>query len=59
MRQNGIPVTYVLFEDEGHGFANPANSIRFFAAAETFLGEALGGRVEPPNADEEIGPYLR
>jgi hypothetical protein len=48
-----------LFEDEGHGFANPANSIRFFAAAETFLGEALGGRVEPPNADEEIGPYLR
>jgi dipeptidyl aminopeptidase/acylaminoacyl peptidase len=59
MRQNGIPVTYVLFDDEGHGFANPANSIRFFAAAETFLGEALGGRVEPPNADEEIGPYLR
>jgi dipeptidyl aminopeptidase/acylaminoacyl peptidase len=59
MRKNGIPVTYVLFEDEGHGFANPANSIRFFAAAETFLADALGGRVEPPNADEDIGPYLR
>jgi dipeptidyl aminopeptidase/acylaminoacyl peptidase len=59
MRRNGIPVTYAVFEDEGHGFANPANSLRFFAAAETFLGEALGGRVQPPKAEEDIGPYLR
>ncbi len=59
MRKNGIPVTYVLFEDEGHGFANPANSIRFFAAVEAFLGEALGGRIEPPQPGEEIEPFLR
>jgi dipeptidyl aminopeptidase/acylaminoacyl peptidase len=59
MRQNGIPVTYVLFEDEGHGFANPSNSIRFFAAAESFLGETLGGRVEPPHRGEEIEAFLR
>ncbi|GAC1551207.1 MAG: S9 family peptidase [Vulcanimicrobiaceae bacterium] len=59
MRRNRIPVTYVLFEDEGHGFANPANNMRFFAAAETFLGEALGGRMQPPEPDEDIRPFLR
>jgi dipeptidyl aminopeptidase/acylaminoacyl peptidase len=58
MRENGIPVTYIVFEDEGHGFANPANRIRFFAAAESFLGEALGGRVEPPQPGEEIDAFL-
>jgi dipeptidyl aminopeptidase/acylaminoacyl peptidase len=59
MRKNGIPVTYVVFEDEGHGFAKPVNSIRFFAAAEAFLAGALGGRAEPPQPGEEIGPFLR
>jgi dipeptidyl aminopeptidase/acylaminoacyl peptidase len=59
MRKNGIPVTYVVFEDEGHGFAHPANNLRFFAVAESFLADALGGRVEPPAADEDIRPYLR
>jgi dipeptidyl aminopeptidase/acylaminoacyl peptidase len=59
MRKNGIPVTYVLFEDEGHGFANPQNNKRFTAAAEVFLGQNLGGRVEPPNPGEEIETFLR
>jgi len=59
MRKNGIAVTYVLFEDEGHGFANPANSKRFTASAEAFLGRTLGGRVEPAGPGEEIEPYLR
>jgi dipeptidyl aminopeptidase/acylaminoacyl peptidase len=59
MRKNDIPVTYVLFEDEGHGFANPANSKRFTATAEAFLGRTLGGRVEPAASDEDIEPYLR
>lgn len=59
MRKNNIPVTYVLFDDEGHGFANPVNSKRFTAAAEAFLGGHLGGRVQPPGDDEEIEPYLR
>ncbi|MFN2460915.1 MAG: alpha/beta fold hydrolase [Candidatus Velthaea sp.] len=59
MRQNGVPVTYLLFEDEGHGFAKPQNSKRFTALAEEFLGRVLGGRVEPPSADEDVAPFLR
>ncbi len=59
MRANHVPVTYVLFEDEGHGFADPANNKRFTAAAEAFLAKTLGGRVEPSRAGEEIEPFLR
>jgi len=47
MKEAGIPVTYVLYPDEGHGFARPENSIAFFAIAENFLAECLGGRAEP------------
>ena len=47
MKAKGIPVTYVLFPDEGHGFARPENSIAFNAVAEQFLGKCLSGRVEP------------
>lgn len=46
MKGASIPVTYVLYPDEGHGFAKPANSIAFFAIAENFLAETLGGRAE-------------
>jgi dipeptidyl aminopeptidase/acylaminoacyl peptidase len=47
MAAKNIPVTYVLFPDEGHGFARPENSIAFNAVAEQFLGKCLSGRVEP------------
>ncbi len=47
MKAKGIPVTYVLFPDEGHGFARPVNSIAFNAVAENFLQPCLGGRAEP------------
>ena len=47
MKSAGIPVTYVLYPDEGHGFAKPANNIAFFGIAENFLSECLGGRAEP------------
>jgi len=46
MRAKNIPHEYLLFEDEGHGFAKPGNRLRFYAAAERFLAEHLGGRVE-------------
>jgi len=46
MKAKNIPVTYVLFPDEGHGFARPANSKAFNAVAEGFLSECLGGRAE-------------
>jgi dipeptidyl aminopeptidase/acylaminoacyl peptidase len=47
MATRKIPVTYVLFPDEGHGFARPVNSIAFNAVAENFLVPCLGGRAEP------------
>lgn len=47
MKAKGIPVTYVLFPDEGHGFARPENSIAFYAVSEHFLERCLGGRAEP------------
>lgn len=46
MQEKGIPVTYVLFPDEGHGFARPENRLAFYGVAEGFLAECLGGRVE-------------
>merc|ERR1712087_339107 len=42
-----IPVEYVLYPDEGHGFARPANRIDFNGRAEAFLAKHLGGRAEP------------
>lgn len=47
MNEKKIPVTYVLFPDEGHGFARPVNAIAFNAVAENFLQPCLGGRAEP------------
>jgi len=46
MQAKKIPVTYVLYPDEGHGFAKPSNNIGFNAITESFLGSCLGGRVE-------------
>jgi dipeptidyl aminopeptidase/acylaminoacyl peptidase len=42
-----LPVTYVIYADEGHGFARPENRISFYAISEQFLQKCLGGRVEP------------
>jgi dipeptidyl aminopeptidase/acylaminoacyl peptidase len=53
MQEKNIPVTYVLFPDEGHGFARPENNMAFFAVTETFLAEHLGGRYEPIGDDFE------
>jgi dipeptidyl aminopeptidase/acylaminoacyl peptidase len=46
MKEKGIDYEYLLFEDEGHGFAKPENRLRFYAAAERFLARHLGGRSE-------------
>jgi dipeptidyl aminopeptidase/acylaminoacyl peptidase len=47
LRERGIDHEYLLFEDEGHGFAKPENRMRFYAATEAFLARHLGGREEP------------
>ena len=53
MQDKNIPVTYVLYPDEGHGFARPENNLSFFAVTEAFLAECLGGRHEPMGSDFE------
>jgi dipeptidyl aminopeptidase/acylaminoacyl peptidase len=50
LREKGIDYEYLLFADEGHGFARPENRLKFYAAAERFLAEHLGGRVEGEEA---------
>jgi dipeptidyl aminopeptidase/acylaminoacyl peptidase len=49
MKKKGIPYEYLLFPDEGHGFAKPENRIKFYAVAEKFLAKHLGGRFEEAN----------
>ena len=46
MKARNIPVTYIVFPDEGHGFARPVNNIAFNAVTENFLARCLGGRAE-------------
>ena len=47
MKDRGLPVTYVTFTDEGHGFVRAENRLAFAAVAEAFLAQHLGGRAEP------------
>jgi dipeptidyl aminopeptidase/acylaminoacyl peptidase len=47
LRRRNVPVTYVTFPDEGHGFARPENQIAFRAVTEAFLAKHLNGRLEP------------
>jgi len=53
--KNGGNVTYVVYPDEGHGFARPENRIDFFARAETFLAANLGGRTEAVSGGKVTG----
>ena len=46
LKDAGIDYEYLLFPDEGHGFAKPENRLKFYAAAERFLARYLGGRFE-------------
>jgi acetyl esterase/lipase len=51
MTEKRIPVIYIVYPDEGHGFARPENDIAFKAMMETFLACHLGGRAEPVGND--------
>ncbi|MEM9462344.1 MAG: S9 family peptidase [Myxococcota bacterium] len=53
MTERGIPVTYVLYPDEGHGFARPPNETSFNAVTEAFLSQCLGGSYLPIGDDFE------
>lgn len=49
MAANELPVTYVNFPDEGHGFRRPENRLAFYSVMEGFLESCLGGTSEPVN----------
>src|SRR5262249_825262 len=51
METKKVPGTYVVYADEGHGFARPENRVSFYAISEGFLSKCLGGRMEP------LGPF--
>jgi dipeptidyl aminopeptidase/acylaminoacyl peptidase len=55
IEKNGGAVTYVIYSDEGHGFARPENRIDFNARAENFLSQCLGGRAEPMTGERVPG----
>src|SRR5262249_30056478 len=56
--EKGIDHEYLLFPDEGHGFAKPENRLKFYAAAERFLAKHLGGRFEPEPGPEPAADDL-
>ena len=51
LKSRNVPVTYVTFPDEGHGFVRPVNRMAFYAVAEAFLAKHLGGRCQPFEGD--------
>ncbi|WP_342152167.1 S9 family peptidase [Methylorubrum sp. SB2] len=56
---SGVPVTYLLYPDEGHGLVRPDNRLAFFARAEGFLARHLGGRCEPIREGEAAGSSVQ
>ncbi len=58
MEKRNIPVTYVLYSDEGHGFRRPENRMSFNAVTEAFLAKHLGGRNEPMSEDITAGSTI-
>ena len=46
LRDRGIPVQYIVADNEGHGFSNADNRMALYHSMETFFGECLGGRVQ-------------
>jgi dienelactone hydrolase len=51
MRERGLPVRYLVYPDEGHGFIRPENRLSFLAMEEAFYAEHLGTRCEPAGDD--------
>lgn len=50
VRNNGVPVEYVLFDDEGHGFVKKENEIEGYGKILTFLDQYLKGEGAPPES---------
>jgi len=59
MTGRGLPVTYVRFPDEGHGFRREANERAFYGLVENFLASCLGGRAEPLGSVDDSSLEVR
>lgn len=51
MKAKNLPVTYINYPDEGHGFVRPENRLSFYGITEGFLAKCLGGRAQPIGGD--------
>ena len=59
LRAQGIPVAYLAFEGEGHGFRNPKNIINSVQAELSFYGQVFGFKPAdqlPPLTVEGLAP---
>ncbi len=54
VRRNGVPVEYVLFEDEGHGFLKKENQIEGYSKILEFLDSYLKGDPGTPIRDDAM-----
>lgn len=58
MRAKKLPVEYIVYTDEGHGFARPENRLDFYGRMEEFLAKYIGGRAQPmhpvPGSSAEV-----
>ncbi len=52
LRDRGHDVSYILADDEGHGFAKPVNRMAMYAEVERFLAEKLAGRFQSEMPEE-------
>ena len=59
LRKAKREVIYVVYPDEGHGFARPENNLDFYGRVEEFLAKHLGGRAEPWKKIEGATAELR
>jgi acylaminoacyl-peptidase len=55
MKKRNLPVVYVLYPDEGHGFLKEQNHRSYVAIIEFFLAKIMGGRCEPIHPGELDG----
>lgn len=59
MREKKLPVTYILYPDEGHGFYREPNTLDFYGRAEEFITTCLKGRAEPTQKIEGTSAEVR
>ncbi len=50
VKANGVPVEYIIFEDEGHGFRKKENEIEGYGQIKVFLDKYLKGEEETTEA---------